>query len=462
MLAAGLAAILSGFSVFAQGTATGQMSKAAAAGNWQVAGNGGFSAGDALGVSLAFHPSGQPCVAFCDRAALNLHLMALSGTDWSEVGQINPSVTGYFPSLAFDPAGTPMVGFRQVTGSTGKASLLHFNGTSWEFTGNSLFSAGEVFHTSLAVNTAGTPFIVYQDVASNSKGTVMKFDGNAWVNAGLPGFTPGFARNPVIAIDPAGNPWVAFGSDQSGSMGRATVMKLNGSVWELVGIAGFSAGVMDSISLAFSPAGDPWVAYADGANGWRATVMRFDGSGWVNAGSPGFSAGAAGWTSLGFSQGGQAIVAFQDAANGYMASAMIFDGTTWIYLGTPGFTPGACAQTTLRISQSGQPWVAFTDESNSGRVTVMMYDGPMGTGEIRNPGIYVYPNPVGSLLSVTVENSGGRPDHFDILDIIGNTVMSADFSGKEIRQHVENLAPGIYFIKISGLQSLFTARFIKR
>ena len=53
-------------------------------------------------------------------------------------------------------------------------------------------------------------------------------------------------------------------------------MKFNGTSWVTVGAGGFSAGVGDYESLAFSPSGQAYVAYSDGANSWRSTVMKYD------------------------------------------------------------------------------------------------------------------------------------------------------------------------------------------
>jgi hypothetical protein len=463
MLAIGLAGIVLKSSIFAQGSKPDHSQKSALSGNWQFVGSGGFSTGGIWDISLAFHPSGQPHVAFNDMGTLGLHVMKFDGSAWADAGQISNSIIGTWVSLGIDTSGTPSLGFCQYSGTMyNKASVMHYDGNNWEFTGNSMFSAGDVYHTSLAVNTAGTPYIVYQDAANNSNGTVMKFDGSAWVNVGVPGFTPAFARNPVIAINPTGVPYVAFGLVYSGILGKATVMKFNGTSWELVGDEGFSAGIMDSISLTFDQTGEPWVAYSDGANSWKASVMRFDGSSWVNVGSPAFSAGAAGWTSIGFSQTGKAVVAFQDAGNGYKASAMIYVDPEWLYLGTPGFTPDSCTVTTLKFSPTGQPYVAFADWGNSGKASLMMYDGPLGVREIQKPKLSIYPDPVQDILTLDLEDSGNNVNRIEIYNIIGSSVVTVKFSGGVMQLNVESLPSGIYFVKASGAQGLYTGRFTKK
>ena len=57
------------------------------------------------------------------------------------------------------------------------------------------------------------------------------------------------------------------------------MMRFRGSSWEAVGSAGFSPGSAGSVSLAFD-AGVPHVAFIDGGYGQRATVMRYNGSTW--------------------------------------------------------------------------------------------------------------------------------------------------------------------------------------
>lgn len=74
--------------------------------------------------------------------------------------------------------------------------------------------------------------------------------------------------------------------------------------WQNVGIAGFSPEEATYTSLAFSPAGEPYVAYEDYGNSRKATVMKFDGNNWVNVGTAGFSALWAEYTSLAMSTSG--------------------------------------------------------------------------------------------------------------------------------------------------------------
>ena len=104
----------------------------------------------------------------------------------------------------------------------------------------------------------------------------MKFDGTSWVNVGTANFSAGLAYYISLAFSPSGEPYVAYNDEQFYPNGKATVMKFNGSSWVNVGAAGFSAGVSDFESLAFSPSGEPYVAFEDCGNGYGVTLMKYD------------------------------------------------------------------------------------------------------------------------------------------------------------------------------------------
>jgi len=59
-------------------------------------------------------------------------------------------------------------------------------------------------------------------------------------------------------------------------------MKFDGTNWVNIGTAGFSAGVTNYTSLAFSPSGYPYVAYNDWPNAFKVTVKYYNGPTGIN------------------------------------------------------------------------------------------------------------------------------------------------------------------------------------
>ena len=72
------------------------------------------------------------------------------------------------------------------------------------------FSAGEVEYTSLAIDSSGTPYLAFVDVANGNKATVMKYSGGSWVVVGTAGFSDCPAWYISLAIDSYGTPYVAY------------------------------------------------------------------------------------------------------------------------------------------------------------------------------------------------------------------------------------------------------------
>jgi hypothetical protein len=246
---------------------------------------------------------------------------------------------------------------------------------SWTPLGSRGFSAGEVEYTSLALDTGGTPYIAFQDVANGYKATVMKYSSGSWVNVGSPGFSIGGVDNTSIAISNSGTPYVAFWDDAATVNGAATVMKFNGAGWEYVGIEGFSAFQAANLSIAIDAGGTPYVVYSDDSGFLfsKATVKKYDGSTWVNVGAPRFSEGNAGWTSIAIDASGTPYVAYQDDSNAKKATVMKFNGSSWIAVGGVGFSAGEADFTSIAIDTGGTPYVLYEDHGKDDKATVMKY-----------------------------------------------------------------------------------------
>lgn len=222
-----------------------------------------------------------------------------------------------------------------------------------------------------------SPLFLYPQQPS----TKSSFSETVWQNVGMPGFSAGASYYTSLAFSPVTDqPYVAYVDVPWGPVntGPGTVMKFNGTQWENVGVPGFTGVTIGYTSLAFSPVDHlPYVAFAAGCSSTlQASVMRFDGDNWTYVGNGGFSPGTAAFTSLAFNPvNGKPYVAFMDMINSNKVSVMKFDDAQWIYVGSPNFSQGEGMYSKIDFSPAGIPYVVYQDFANTLDVTVMKFDG---------------------------------------------------------------------------------------
>ncbi|HEX3078072.1 MAG TPA: hypothetical protein VHQ24_14520, partial [Lachnospiraceae bacterium] len=101
----------------------------------------------------------------------------------------------------------------------------------WVPVGNPGFSAGEVFFTSIAIDSNNVPYVAYQDAANQLRVTVMKFNGVSWVTVGNAGFSPSSASDVTITLDNNNVPYIAYHDVNK----NVIVMKYTGTSWVTLG-----------------------------------------------------------------------------------------------------------------------------------------------------------------------------------------------------------------------------------
>ncbi len=442
---------------------------------WKNVGNIGFTTGWATYTSLAFSFSdGQPYVAYTDNTNSNkANLMKFDGNEWVNVGDSNFSAGSWaaYTSLAFSPKdGQPYVAYEDCCYGvdSGKATVMKFDGINWINVGNAGFSIGnEVDYINLAFSPLDSlPYVAFSSWWYWFKATVMKFNGTNWVNVGNAGFSTAEADWVCFAFSPSGEPYVAYKDwalINNYVSYKATVMKFDGTSWVNVGNARFSDGEADNLSIAFSPSGQPYVAYADDGNSEKATVMKFDGSNWVNVGNAGFTPHGVYTTSIAFSPTGEPYIAYEDWTYTGKAIVMKFDGTNWVYVGSPtGFSAGNTDFTSLAFSPFGQPYVAYMDYANSAKATVMRYDSVFaGINEPKESTFSLYPNPAFTQLTIETLQTQTQ-SQLSIMNLNGQQLITRQLTESKTQIDISNLPSGVYFVRLTGERMVEIGKIIKQ
>lgn len=233
-----------------------------------------------------------------------------------------------------------------------------------------MFSAGQSYYNVLAIDGNNAPSVAFSDVANLSKATVMRYSGSTWQVLGNAGFSAGMVMDLAIAYNSAGVPHVAYRDFANGQ--KATVMKLNGSTWEPVGGAGLSSGGAQNLCLAFGPGDVPYLAYTDVAHGNNLTMMQYAGGAWTPVGPEGGSPITVSELAMAFNSTGVPYVAYHGNSAGCRVERFV-DGA-WELVGSLAALYDAQISA-LCIASDDVPYIAYNDAGDDFHVKVKKMEG---------------------------------------------------------------------------------------
>jgi len=338
---------------------------------WHVVGTPGFSTRPVYEVLLAIDPSDTLYCLYVDDSTIgNGKLMKYADGSWQIVGTISGPV--YHVSMAIDALGTVYISYRDNS-FYARVRVRKYASGSWYGVGNVL-SEGDAASTSVAIDPAGAPYVAFEDSHEDDHyprtATVKKYDGANWQLLGAAGLGAGDTENTSLAIDSAGIPYVAF-KDHSHDY-KSTVMRYVSGSWQVVGTAGFSSGSALDLSLAIDSADNLYVLYSDASNAKRDTVMKYVSGSWQVVGTAGFTASQARSPSMAIDSTNIPYVAF--APDLGRVSVMKYESGSWQLVGFPNFSEGSAGDPSIAIDTSGNIYVAYRDDAHSGKVTVMRFN----------------------------------------------------------------------------------------
>lgn len=252
------------------------------ASGWIYVGNPGFS-GEMAGDITVIVEDGIPYVACRDNSTLSRPTVKQydAGSDsWLTLG--NPSglsVNSASSLCLVGINGVPYIAFSELGPSNCKVNVQSYDsGTNtWHAVGTGLDSSFGMYLTmNLYQNGAGLdPMIAYADLNHGSRTTVMLYNPgtNTWSTLGEPGFSPINEAYDLSMVSSNNDIYLAY----TGMYDRsATVMLWDGSRWVSKGVASFTAGNAEDISLTYDGASDiPYLSFRDDANGAGLSVMKY-------------------------------------------------------------------------------------------------------------------------------------------------------------------------------------------
>jgi hypothetical protein len=358
--------------------------------------------------SVALDSDGNPWLVYGDVNSLKVARYVGSGGNCDSSGgsdawqctTVNNAGAGggTYPSIAISSSGIPWISFKdQVNDNLKVAKYVGSGGTgcidtAWTCT---LIDATNDVGTesSIAIDPNGTPWIAHRDFTDTSL-KVAKYVGSggncddtggsdAWQCTGVD--TGGFVGyEPYIAIDPMGAPWVSYAYNIN-DLRVARYVGTSGtgcadSAWTCTTIES-SGDVGNDSSIAFDPAGNPWISHRDIAND-DLRIARYVGSGgtgcassaWTDCGVVDSTGDVGQNLSMVFGPGGNALISYYDVTEANLKLAT-YVGSGGNCDDTGGSDAWQCAaidatndvgdNSSLAVDSSGSLWISYYDTTNT-------------------------------------------------------------------------------------------------
>ncbi len=231
------------------------------------------------------------------------------------------------------------------------------SGSTWETVGGPGSIVGKhEYLASMGFNfdKFDNPYISYADFDNQDKVTVKKWNGSSWEIIGDAGFSAGSVLETSIVIDDSGNPYVLY-QDEVNSY-YMTVKKWDGSAWVIIGTEAFTKGGLDS-SIGLDSKGNPYVVYSNYSSGFDA-LEKWNGSNWeiIVKESDDYVI----W--MGMDSNDKIYSAIIETNNDWKATVKTWNGNSWDIVGAAGFTEEEVTDITIGFNSSGVPYVAYAIE----------------------------------------------------------------------------------------------------
>lgn len=245
-------------------------------------------------------------------------------------------------------------------------------GLVWNNTGVAGFSAAQADYTAMSISkTDNSIYVAYKDAANSNKLTVMKYNGTSWNLLGSAAISAGAVEN--ISIVAVGSVVYCAYTDLTIS-NKLSIFRWNGTSWNNDGLTTLSSGAVTSTSLAINVAGEIYVAYNDAGLSTKAFVKKRIGGQWTNISGSGISTGAANDLDIACDSTNNPIIVYSDASLLNKATVKQYDGSNWTTVGSNGFTTNAVAACAIAIDRLNAPTIVFKDANSADKASVYKFN----------------------------------------------------------------------------------------
>ncbi|GEM_PF-1160266 len=213
-------------------------------------------------------------------------VMGYNGTAWTNIGA-NTGVSEFradVPGIAFDSEGTLHIAYKDYLNGDQKATVLKYNGTTWNPVGNRRFTPIKVDYLSFAMTANDIPLVAMAKTGTDASGIparglyVSNYTANTWGSITPPGGITVFYDQIIKGLD--GKNYLGI-MDRSTGVNKPSMFKYENNTWIPIGQTSFTApdGLVgfQGLSIAVDKTGEAYLAYQVAPTSGRLDhVMKFN------------------------------------------------------------------------------------------------------------------------------------------------------------------------------------------
>ncbi|HKP97321.1 MAG TPA: Ig-like domain-containing protein [Fibrobacteria bacterium] len=282
-----------------------------------------------------------------------------NGVSWETLG--NPSVYGRLIGLSCLKLDANDIPYLCLRDSNFQITVARFENGKWQPAGNAKFTGANAGQMALAISPSGTPYVAFSDGSFGGKATVMRLNGAIWETVGSPGFSEGQVVFLNIALNSAGVPYFSY----VGGDGTVRIQRFNSanSRWDPVGNFGLHSKSGLPVSIVVGQEDSLFMALATDESGGNGEAYKFNGSFWERIGGAIYTAGQGQENSISIAvdAGGTKYAAYTSSVNQNQVMVKSLRGSQWVHVGPPALSASLALISWIQLSPDGIPFVAIGD-----------------------------------------------------------------------------------------------------
>jgi hypothetical protein len=347
--------------------------------------------------SLALDSSGNPTVSWFEDdgtaplpvlTTYNLYVKRWTGSSWLQLGSFldaNTNQSAFYPSLALDSSGNPVVSWSEFDGTSNKIYIKRYGTNAWRNLGNALDVTlnATAYSSSIARKSDDKPVVAWQEQfiggATNFDTNVYakEWTGSDWNLLGQVNHQGKSGSLPSLALQTDNKPVVAYlerySADLTSESSSVYVRRWSGTTWQDLGGALTSPTSIRGLSLAVGSSNTPIVAFATCPASCSLYVKKWNGTNWVGMNgsatpAPVYS-GFVTSLALALDSTGKPSVVWAGDFLSPSVKVKRWNGTSWVNYGSGvalNPTGTGAYLPSLKLRSDNQPVVAYGERNASG------------------------------------------------------------------------------------------------